>query len=93
VGSLATELGYSRKHLIALFRDQVGIAPKLFARLVRFDRVMSEARSGRSRSWAELALACGYYDQAHLVRDVRHFTGLTPTEARASLSELGDLLG
>jgi AraC-like DNA-binding protein len=93
VGRLARELGCSRKHLIALFRDQVGIAPKRFARLVRFDRAMAAARSGRARTWAELALACGYYDQAHLVRDVRHFTGLPPSEARGHLSELDDLIG
>jgi AraC-like DNA-binding protein len=77
--ALATELGYSHKHLIARFHDQVGVPPKLWARLVRFDRVRRElARKGAPRSWAELAVAHGYYDQAHLARDVRQFTGDTP---------------
>jgi AraC-like DNA-binding protein len=76
---LARELGYSHKHVIARFHDQVGVPPKLWARLVRFERVRREiAREGAPRSWAELALACGYYDQAHLARDVRQFTGETP---------------
>jgi AraC-like DNA-binding protein len=81
VGSLARELGHSHKHLIALFHDQVGIPPKLLARLIRFERAMREARSGARIGWADLALAHGYFDQAHLARDVMRFTGLTPTEA------------
>jgi AraC-like DNA-binding protein len=83
VGTLARELGYSHKHLIALFHDQVGVPPKLLARLVRFERVMREARSGVPIRWADLALAHGYFDQSHLARDVRRFTGLAPTEAAA----------
>lgn len=84
VGSLARELGCSRKHLIALFHDQVGAPPKLLASLVRFERVMREACDGVAPRWSELALAHGYYDQSHLARDVRRFTGLTATGARAS---------
>lgn len=93
VGRLARELGHSHKHLIALFRDQVGVPPKLLARLVRFERIVRQARTGVPIGWAELAVAHGYCDQAHLARDVKRFTGLTPTQARASLSELADLLG
>ncbi len=89
VGSLARELGHSHKHVIALFHDQVGVAPKLLARLVRFERVMRQARGSAATAWAELAMAHGYFDQAHLARDVKRFTGLTPTEARASSSALG----
>jgi AraC-like DNA-binding protein len=91
VGRLARELGYSRKHLISLFHDQVGVPPKLLARLVRFDRLMDRARRDASTRWADLAFESGYSDQAHLARDVRRFTGLTPTQARASPVE--DLVG
>jgi AraC-like DNA-binding protein len=87
IGTLARELGYSQKHLISLFRDHVGLPPKLVARLVRFDRVMRHVRSGAAGSWAEIAAACGYYDQAHLNREVRRFTGTTPTAAREMLAE------
>ena len=92
VGSLARELGCSRKHLIALFHDQVGVAPKLLASLVRFERVMRGACDAGSICWAGLALAHGYCDQSHLVRDVRRFTGLTPTQARSSFSAHPDRL-
>lgn len=82
VGTLASELGHSHKHLIALFHDQVGTTPKLLASLVRFQRLMSAAHASSSAGWAELALAHGYFDQAHLARDVKRFTGLTPRQAR-----------
>jgi AraC-like DNA-binding protein len=88
VRALARELGYSGKQGVRLFRDQVGIAPKLYARLVRFDRLVGRLRNDRETAWTELAGELGYYDQAHLVRDVRHFAGTTPTGVRASLDAL-----
>ena len=87
---LARELGYSQKHVIHLFRDHVGVPPKLLARIVRFDRLMGSLRRGIPESWSELALSFGYCDQSHLVRDVRQFTGTTPTEVRAMLTESPD---
>jgi AraC-like DNA-binding protein len=86
IGDLARELGHSPKYLIAQFREHIGLAPKLTAQLVRFDRVVHHIRRGGRERWAELAQRFGYFDQAHLVRDFRRFTGLTPTAARASLS-------
>ena len=83
VGSLARELGCSHKHLITLFRDQVGIPPKLLARLVRFERVRRAASAEPGIDWAELALRHGYCDQGHLARETRQLTGLTPTQAIA----------
>ena len=80
VGDLARELGISRKHLAARFHAQIGMAPKPLARLMRFDRVMQRLRSGRFDGWAEIAQACGYYDQPHFIREFREFSGGTPTE-------------
>ena len=80
---LVRELGYSHKHVIARFHDQVGVPPKLWARLLRFERLRNELRRDNRRSWAELAVSCGYYDQAHLARDVRRFTGAAPSALRA----------
>lgn len=89
IRGLARELGYSQTHLVTLFREHVGLPPKRLARLMRFDHLMHHLKTGGDGSWAELALRFGYYDQAHLVRDVRHFTGHTPTDARALLITLG----
>jgi AraC-like DNA-binding protein len=85
VGALARELGHSNKYLIDRFRQEVGLPPKTLARLIRFDRVIRHLRAGGREGFAELAVTFGYYDQAHLVRDFRQFTGITPSAARASL--------
>jgi AraC-like DNA-binding protein len=89
---LARELGYSQKHVIAMFRDQVGIPPKLLARIIRFNRLLQHLRHSGGGTWADLAQEFGYYDQAHLVRDVRQFTGITPTEMRPMVTDLYGLL-
>ncbi|MDC0715990.1 AraC family transcriptional regulator [Nannocystis bainbridge] len=88
IGRLAGELGYSSKHLVALFRDRVGVPPKLLARLVRFDRLIHRLKTGPASTWAALAAEFGFADQAHLTREVRGFTGVTPTGVRALLGEL-----
>lgn len=73
--------GYSHRGFIARFRDAVGLAPKQYSRVRRFDRALALAAS--TPSWTELALAAGYADQAHFVRDFRAHTGLAPTAYRA----------
>jgi AraC-like DNA-binding protein len=80
IGSLATELGWSRKHLISQFKEQIGLAPKTVARVLRFRRAIRLLEGQESVRWAEIAYDCGYYDQAHFNRDFREFTGLTPGE-------------
>ena len=78
VEMLAREAGVSRKHLAVLFRRQIGLGMKSLARLHRF-RAATALLAGREQvPWAELAEACGYYDQSHLVREFRDFSGLTP---------------
>jgi AraC-like DNA-binding protein len=78
VGELARELGCSRKHLAARFREHVGLPPKLVARMLRFRRA-SDLLDTSTTSLAELAAVCGYYDQAHLDRDFHDLAGTTPT--------------
>ena len=89
---VARELGYSHKHLIHLFRQHVGIPPKLLARIMRFDRLIQHLRRGATGTWADLSLEFGYYDQAHMARDVKEFTGVTPTRARAALADFAGVL-
>ena len=78
VGALAQELGWSRKRIVARFREEVGLPPKAVARLFRFERARSLAELRDRPGWAEIALECGYYDQSHLINDFRAVTGRTP---------------
>lgn len=79
IAELAQELGCSRKHLAARFREHVGLPPKLVARMMRFRRAADLLLDPPVTSLAELAANCGYYDQAHLDRDFRDFAQTTPT--------------
>jgi AraC-like DNA-binding protein len=85
IGRLAAEVGWSHKHLITRFRQQVGLQPKLAARLVRLDRVWRRLDQGGGLDWGLVAVEAGYADQAHLVRDFHRFTGMTPTQFAARL--------
>src|SRR4051794_6257749 len=88
ISALTDELGCSGRHLSARFREQVGVTPKLFARILRFQKAVGLIDS--TPSWAAIAAAAGYYDQAHLVRDFQQFAGAAPTEfARLRLPDGG----
>ena len=84
IGELSEELGWSRRRLGAGFRDQVGVPPKTLARIFRFERACARIRRGGDEGWGEIALACGFYDQAHFNRDFREFAATTPTEYMAA---------
>jgi AraC-like DNA-binding protein len=85
IGRVAAEVGWSHKHLITRFRQQVGMPPKTAARLMRFDRMVRRL-TDRPARWPDIAAASGYADQAHFIREFREFTGTTPAAyvARAS---------
>jgi AraC-like DNA-binding protein len=83
VEALAAEVGWSRRHLFARFREHTGLPPKVFARILRFQRAAALMADPGGPSLCEIALDCGYYDQAHLNRDFRAFAGRTPTELLA----------
>jgi AraC-like DNA-binding protein len=79
VTEVAARVGLRPQRLIQLFSKEVGLTPKRFCRIRRFLEVLRCIGRGRQVNWARVALACGYYDQAHLIRDFRAFSGLTPT--------------
>ena len=78
VSGLADELGWSHRRLIARFREGIGLAPKTLGRVLRFERVSRLLQQVEEPRLAEVALDCGYYDQAHLNRDFRQFAGTSP---------------
>lgn len=80
VADLAGQVGWSRRHLTARFTSELGLPPKLAARVVRFERATALLRSPRRPALAEVAAACGYYDQPHLNRDFLELAGCPPGE-------------
>jgi len=62
-----------------MFREEVGLTPKLYCRIRRFQQVLALIRCGKPVEWADIALSCGYFDQAHFVHDFRAFSGITPS--------------
>lgn len=80
VASVTEQIGYSQRHFIQLFRQEVGLTPKLYGRIQRFQNALRRiAREPERVDWTEVALSCGYFDQAHFNRDFRAFSGLSPS--------------
>ncbi len=94
IRALAATIGCSQKYLVARFREHVGLAPKTFARVLRFQTVLRVLQTARPVRWSDLAQAAGYYDQAHLIRDFHAFAGTTPTDyLRRILPDGGGVVG
>lgn len=80
VAEVATIVGLGRRRFMEIFEREVGVTPKLFARLQRFHAVKQRiAALGEPPSWAMFAVACGYFDQSHMIRDFVEFAGMSPT--------------
>ncbi len=80
VRRIQQDTGLSHTRLIQLFREHVGLTPKLFCRVRRFRRLLACIDKDLPVNWAALAADCGYFDQSHLIRDFRTFAGITPAE-------------
>jgi AraC-like DNA-binding protein len=86
VAEVAKDVQLSHRRFIELFTEQVGMTPKRYSRVRRLQHALTLVTSRGSPAWAEVALACGYYDQAHLCRDWVELTGLSPMEFLRSRS-------
>lgn len=94
IASIVGETGYSHKHLINRFRNEIGLSPKTLARVLRFTRAVKMVRAtGETVDWLDVASACGYFDQAHLIRDFREFAGMTPADFAARQLPFGGVDG
>ncbi len=84
VRETARSLGISERRLHQVFSEDVGLSPKQWSRVRRFQRAVGALHQGGEMRWAELAVACGYADQSHFSRDFRSFSGIDPTTYSAS---------
>lgn len=89
VDQLADRIGWSPRQLEREFRASAGLSPKVMARIIRFQNLLKLVGEQQLRDWAGLALASGYADQPHMVREFREFCGQSPTEQQTTAN--GDL--
>ena len=75
----STLSGMSERRLHQIFCEDVGLSPKVWSRVDRFQRILGELYTGADMPWDQLALACGYYDQSHFSNDFRGFSGIDPS--------------
>jgi len=77
---ISGKVGYSQKHIIKIFKDDVGVTPKEFLKVIRFQKTIQEIEQQKNINWASLASDCGFYDQSHFIADFKTFSGFTPAE-------------
>ena len=77
---MADQSCLSNRHFIRKFEERIGISPKMFCRIIRFDKAFRMKNSHPDFDWLYIAIANGYYDYQHMVKEFKDFTGLTPTE-------------
>ena len=80
LASVSQNIGYSHKHFIGIFKRQVGIAPKAYLKIIRFQKAINEIEQRQEVNWSNISQDCGFYDQAHFINDFKFFSGFTPEE-------------
>ncbi len=78
--NLSDQIAYSQKHFIDLFKGQVGLSPKQYLKIIRFQKAIYEIETNRSIHWSGIAAESGFYDQAHFIHDFKDFSGFTPND-------------
>jgi AraC-like DNA-binding protein len=87
VSAVTAMTGLSPKRFIERFKATVGVAPKHYCRILRFQQALAHAENGHRVDWTRIAMDSGYFDQAHFIHDFRSFAGLTPTGYQADRTQ------
>lgn len=80
IEEVVTASGYSKKQFIHLFKKEIGLTPKLFQRIMKFQQILPHIQNKEKVNWTQISHDCGYYDQAHFIRDFKRFSGYNPSE-------------
>jgi AraC-like DNA-binding protein len=84
VREVARSAGLSERRFSQIFREEVGLTPKVWCRIQRFQHAVRLLHSSADMPWAELALDCGFYDQSHFANEFRAFSGVDATTYSAT---------
>ena len=88
IDAIAAATTTGRRQIERLFREQVGLTPKVYARVIRFTNAAARVTADPSTQLADVSSDTGYFDQSHMIRDFLSFAGRTPEQLRAQLGEL-----
>jgi AraC-like DNA-binding protein len=91
VREVAASVELSRRRFIQVFTSEVGMTPKRLSRVLRFQRASELARRSEAPDWGQVALACGYFDQSHLINEIGEFAGTTPVGLIRTTQQFEDL--
>ena len=89
LAEIADKSGYSQKQFIHIFKTHLGITPKMYHRIVRFNKVLAEIEKTQSIHWTKLCYDLEYHDQAHFIKDFHQFAGFNPNNF---LKERGEFI-
>lgn len=80
ISELAQETAYTHKHIICLFKKHIGISPKYFQRIRRFNDALDDVLASQKIDWPDIVFNNGYYDQSHFIKEFNHFAGINPSD-------------
>lgn len=80
IQQLIQKVGFSQKHFIHIFKHHVGVTPKAFLKIMRFQKAIADIEQVKTPDWTSIAHESGYYDQAHFINDFKDFSGFTPRQ-------------
>ncbi len=80
IARMNEKIGYSQKHFTEMFRKNIGVTPKSYLKIMRFQKAVRTIDEADSIEWDMIAQECGFYDQAHFINDFKHFSGFTPEQ-------------
>ena len=89
IARMNAKIGYSQKHFISMFKRRVGLTPKAYLKIMRFQKAINtiERAAAGSIDWSSISYDCGFFDQSHFINDFKVFSGLTPEEYLSKKSE------
>jgi AraC-like DNA-binding protein len=88
ISEIASQSCVSIRQLERLYKQRIGLSPQHYARLVRFTKAWIKKENNHQLKWTNLAYECGYFDQMHLIRDFKEFTGIAPSLIQKDLQDL-----
>ncbi len=77
---IVEQYAYSQKHLIDQFKKYIGLTPKYYHRILRFNEILQQINKQEQVSWTQIAYQCGFSDQSHFIKEFKHFSGFNPME-------------